>query len=703
MNWQYTPYVLPLIIAALITAALALVAVRRRHVPGATPFAWLMVTATEWLLAYMLEVAGADLPTILASNNAKYAGIAFLPVAWLVFALQYSGQERWATRRNVALLTVVPLLTQVMIWANPGGLFRYDIRLETSGSFLTMQSTFGTWFWIHTAYSYVLLMLGLFLLLQALVRSTRLYRGQAVSLLIGALVPWAANALYLFVFEQSIPLDPTPFAFTVTGLAFAWGLFRFRLLDVVPAARNAVIESMSDGVLVLNAQSHIVDLNPAAQRIIGRTAAQVVGQPIEQILSGHPELVERYRDVTETQAEIAVETGKTQRYYDMRLSPLYDRQQHLTGRLIVLHDITDRKQAEGTWERWVAQLQVMPEVARAIAATRDLDELLNHLVNLLRDRLGFYHVGVFLVDERGEYAVLRAAASENESQMLQSGYRSRVGEASLVGSVISTGEPRIARADTAYLEHLLLPKTRSEVVLPLKVGQQVIGALDVHSAQEAAFDEVVMAVLQTVTDQLAVAIENARLLQEMQSSVRELEQASRRYTEEAWRTLALTAERPYGYRYQREGVEPMTKLHPEAQQAWQEGRPVITTVQPEAVDGKRNTIGALAVPIIVRDQAIGTLDVRFEDQQVPSDAISLVQELANRLAQTLESARLYQDTQRRAARERIIREITDQMQRATDLESLMRITAEELKRTLGGSRAYVRLGSEAPQPSDGDK
>jgi PAS domain S-box-containing protein len=172
-------------------------------------------------------------------------------------------------------------------------------------------------------------------------------------LLIGALVPLVGNVLSTFKLIP-IPLDLTPFAFTVAGVLVSWGIFRFRLLDIVPVAREAVIESMGDGVIVLDVQNRIVDLNPAAQDIIGRKTSEVIGQPAEQVLSGRPgsstgiaeTLVKRYRDVTEAQTEIVLSEGGAQRVYDLRLSPLYDRRGRSTGRLVVLRDITERKRAE---------------------------------------------------------------------------------------------------------------------------------------------------------------------------------------------------------------------------------------------------------------------------------------------------------------------------------------------------------------------
>jgi signal transduction histidine kinase/ActR/RegA family two-component response regulator len=198
-------------------------------------------------------------------------------------------------------------------------------------------------------------------------------------------------------------------------------------------------------------------------------------------------------------------------------------------------------------ERRAAQLQVAAEIARDTSATRGLDELLNHAVNLVRDRFGFYHAGIFLLDERGEYAVLRAAAGEAGDAMLSQGHRLKVDEVGIVGYVTGIGQPRIALdvgADAVLFKNAFLPKTRSELAVPLKVGGRVIGALDVQSKRAAAFDQDDVAVLQTMADQLAVAIESARLYQAERARYREAEALRRA-------ALALTTLMPLDQVFER--------------------------------------------------------------------------------------------------------------------------------------------------------
>src|SRR6266568_296340 len=352
MHWQFTPYAFPVIASAAVAAALALNAWHRRPSPGATSFSLLMLVVAEWSLAYALELVSADLATALFWDNITWLGAAFAPTLWLVFVLQYTSRARWLTRRNIAILLVEPLVILILVWTNQfHGLLEDNIRLDTNGSFAALVMTYGVWYWINIAYSYLLLFVGAVLicmLIQTLVRSSHLYLGQAGALLIAVVAPWVGNALTIFGLNPFPKLDLTPFAFTVTGVAMASSLFLFRLLEIVPVAREAVIESMRDAVIVLDEQNRIVDLNPAAQRLVNRTPSEAVGQVFTQVFSAWPELVERYRDVIEADDEVVLGEGEALRYFDLRISPLYRRNGHLTvtGRLIVLNDITEHKQAE---------------------------------------------------------------------------------------------------------------------------------------------------------------------------------------------------------------------------------------------------------------------------------------------------------------------------------------------------------------------
>jgi len=295
-----------------------------------------------------MELASADLPTVLFWVKVESPGMVAVPVMWLVFALEYSGKGKWLTRRNLVLLFVLPVFIVLLVWSSEfHRLYYLGVSLVPNGPLKILHTTPGTWYWISVTYSYILFVSGAILFVLMFIRAPRLYRGQIGVILIAVLIPWVGNILYN---ADSSPfsrrLDLTPLAFTITGLLMAWGLFHFKLLNILPIARDAVVESISDGVIVLDAQARIVDINIAAQKMSRYPLNKLIGQPLEKILSNQPDLVKRFRNVLEPQTQITLGQGPELRHYEMRISPLYNRWKKLTGRVIILHDITERKRAE---------------------------------------------------------------------------------------------------------------------------------------------------------------------------------------------------------------------------------------------------------------------------------------------------------------------------------------------------------------------
>ena len=354
------------------------------------------------------------------------------------------------------------------------------------------------------------------------------------------------------------------------------------------------------------------------------------------------------------------------------------------------------------------QLQITAEIARAVTAVREVGELLDQAVEQLKDRMGFYHVAIFLVDEQEKFAVLRAATDEPGRRMLEQNYRVNLEEEGIISYVVSSGYHRILLNegdDAVSFENPLLPVARSEVVLPLRVGRRIIGALEIYSQQEVAFNADDAAVLQSMADQLAVAIENTRLLEEMQQTLRELELASGRYTQESWRMSVERGRRGIGYRYRRLGIERITDLSPEARHAWQNGAPVVASEQSEEAGGGREDSGAVAVPIKLRDQVVGVLDLNFEDQSVSPETLTLVEEIAGRLALALENARLLDETRQRAQRDRLIADITAQVRASMDIERILKTAVQGIGAALGSDRAFIQLetGQQQAAPAGGEQ
>lgn len=365
-----TFYTIPLLVAAAMSAILAVLAWRRRDVVGAMPFAALMVAVTLWTLTYALELESATLRTKLYWVKAQYPGIVFVPVAWLAFSLEYTGRERWVTLPRIALLSVVPLITLALVWTNAAhGLMARSARLVAGGGGLMVGFTRGPAFWLHVAYSYGLILLGTFLLLSYTTRSSPAYRRQTGTLLIAALFPWVGNILYVFKVGPFAHVDFSSLAFALTGVAVFWALFRFRFLELVPVARDAVIDNMQDGLLVMDARGRVADINPAAGRVIGVDQAEAVGQPVSDVLSAWPEVAAKLEPLSEGSAEIVICDPDGQRFYELRISPLLRDRNGFLGGLIAMRDVTDRKRAEEALHRRALELEARNDELHAFART----------------------------------------------------------------------------------------------------------------------------------------------------------------------------------------------------------------------------------------------------------------------------------------------------------------------------------------------
>jgi len=347
MSYQFTPNMMPLVIAALISGTLAWFTWRYRRTSGVTAFSLMMLILFQWGTSYILELAATDLSSKLFWIKFMFAGVVATPVAWLTFALEYTGRKNWTTRTRLLLLSILPLITMGLILTNDSHhLFWTNASLAREGGFLLLNTSNGPWFWVHAAYTYTLIMIGLVLIVRALLRWPAQYRGQMVWILLATLTPLIANAITIFKLLP-ILIDLTPFAFTITGVGLAYALFRHRLLDIAPLARDIVIDGMKDGMIVLDVNRRIVDINPAAQDILGLSdKQQPIGKSMADILSKWPHLIERYRNIFEAEDEIMF-GEETQNWYELNLSTLRDENQNVIGQVIMIRDITRRKFAEG--------------------------------------------------------------------------------------------------------------------------------------------------------------------------------------------------------------------------------------------------------------------------------------------------------------------------------------------------------------------
>jgi GAF domain-containing protein/HAMP domain-containing protein len=342
------------------------------------------------------------------------------------------------------------------------------------------------------------------------------------------------------------------------------------------------------------------------------------------------------------------------------------------------------------------RLQMVTEVAHAIAAVQDPEELLPRVTTEISTRYSYYHVGVFLVDSEKMYAVLHASNSEGGQRMLARHHRLRIGEVGIVGFVAGTGEARIALdvgKDAVFFDNPDLPETRSEIALPLKVGPEVIGVLDVQSTEPGAFSQDDIALLSALADQVATAIQNTRLYDEMRRTLRELQVVQQQYVQDAWSKL-ISERASSGFEYSFGRIKPIKESDSGA-----EVQGIENLAAPRvSSDGS----GKLIVPVSLRGQVIGVLDLHEADpgREWRQEDLELARAVADQVGLALENARLLAETQRRAERERLVADITTKMRAINDPQAILETAAAELRNALRVKSVQVHLQTVEVSPSE---
>lgn len=454
--------------------------------------------------------------------------------------------------------------------------------------------------------------------------------------------------------------------------------------DIALAAVNqqtqtTVIVTLLTGILILLASFYV---------------SRTITQPIvnlatvtEQIASG---------DIN-ARAEYGVqdEVGALAVSFNRMTSQLRDTLGGLERR--VAERTADLETARLLSERRAQDLQSISEISRAISIEQRLDILLPLITRLVSERFDFYHVGIFFVDEARRFVHLQAANSEGGQRMLARGHRLEVGTG-LVGTVAKTAKPRIALdvgADAVFFNNPDLPKTRSEMALPLNIRGRTIGVLDVQSVSPGAFTENDANTLTILADQVAIAIENARLFGQMQQAREEAEALYSQIQRREWNAF-IGQEARIGYRQTATGGKRLAKPieTEEIRRALSEGQVVVL----DRMDGRSHP--TLAVPVMLRGQTIGVLNIKAptNDRNWNQDEVNLVQAISDRLALALDNARLLQESQRRAAKEAKIGEMSARIGASINMRNVLQTAVEALGRALPGSEVVIQFDS-----TDGEK
>jgi PAS domain S-box-containing protein len=438
--------VLGLALAATVVPALAMtyVAWRNYGKPGAVPFAVTVLSIAGWSAAYGFSLYFDGAALTIAAADVDFFFTDTVAIGWFLLALEYVRRERLSPRWYA--LFVFPAVSQVVVWTNDvHGLVRTAVRVDHLG---ILHPVFGPWFYVQMLFSYVLVVAGIWLLVRDFRSSQGIRRNQTGVLVAGTLLAFVANILYVSGLTPYPDLDLTPLAFLFSTTIFAYGLFRYRLLELLPIARKTVMDEMDEGIITLDENARVVDVNPAAADLFDTTPDEAVGTPGEAFFADYPEMVERFGDTVATETEISVTKDGEQRYFDLTITPISPGSNVVEGRSIVLRDITERVERE-----------------------QELDLLKQVLSRVLRHNI------------RNDVTVVTGYAEELAAEA--SGE-----QAALAETIIEKGDDIAERSRKAAAVERVLTRTGSQIELELaEVAQNAVDAVTrEHPRAEISLD-----------------------------------------------------------------------------------------------------------------------------------------------------------------------------------------------------------------------
>lgn len=382
MRYEYVPDIWPLIASSFVTLFLGLYAFfTRRKAKGVLSFILSMLVLTIWSVANALEMSGADMTTKLFWANMQYIAYCYSPVTLFVLCAEFAGYDRREERKKIFWLAILPTVILLLVWTNSlHGLIRYDVHMDYSGAYPVIAKEYGPAFYIHALYSYSLNFSAFVLLIRAVFFKHTIFKNQALSLLLGLGLILVPNLVYILGVIPSYQFDITPVFFGPSGIITAWGIFRYKLFDAVPIAWAAVVRNMDSGVLVLDMQDRVLDINPAFEIIISRKANEVFAKQAGEVCRDIPALVEAFVDRSVTRTEFSLNSNNITRIYEVYLSFIFGKKGELIGRLVITNEITDtiRQQQNLLEQQW--KLAVGEERERM---ARDLHDNLGQIMGFI--------------------------------------------------------------------------------------------------------------------------------------------------------------------------------------------------------------------------------------------------------------------------------------------------------------------------------
>ena len=349
MITQWNIFIIILLTNAIVATSMAIMLGRKHRAPGRNAMVWMLAGLAVWALCYAMITLSLSLEAKIFWLRMENIGILTVPAFWLIFTVQYAQVDKWLNRNTAAFFFVIPLISLVLLFSNDWFHYYYSsVRpVSQTGGPLVIER--GPWYLVAAIQAYLFNLAGMGVLIWRFVYYRNIYRKQ-LSILIGAvLIPLIVNIFYQFAPRimpaLSIPIDLTPISFTLTAFLLSAGIFGLRLFDLIPIARHTVMEYIPELVFVVDAHDRVLDANSSAQKILGKSLDEIIGKDPLEVFREWPQLINRFLTASETHEEIQI-PGDPSRTLELTVSALYNQFKQLEGRVIVAHDVTERKWLE---------------------------------------------------------------------------------------------------------------------------------------------------------------------------------------------------------------------------------------------------------------------------------------------------------------------------------------------------------------------
>lgn len=364
MNLHAIPYIIPLILSGGTLLILATYLYKNDRSLKAKIFIFLLFFLSFWSLAYALQIFSDQYSWIVFWAKIKYFGIVLFPITWLLFSLLCVGKKEWVNKKNIILISIIPCIDLVFLFTNElHYLFWSDMGLVNIENINFLYAPEGIFFWLNVIYSYALIVVGSALIIGMLKKSKHLYLKQAIALLIGVLTPLTGSVIYITgLIPLPIDYDITPMLFLVAGMCFTFAFFRFQFLKIMPIAREQFFENVNDAVFIIGYQDKIVDLNKKAQQFAKENSfysqiSDIVGKGVDEIFSDMKNYKEIFSNNNSYDGENLLTNGENPKCYDAQIISLYDEGNIYGGKMIILRDITERKNSENKLKEKIDELE----------------------------------------------------------------------------------------------------------------------------------------------------------------------------------------------------------------------------------------------------------------------------------------------------------------------------------------------------------